>query len=180
MVKTLRVDPNLLIFTPSLARPAGLPDRRPWASQGGASLCTPHPTPHPTPQLLLCPRRRWAQVTGPAAPGAVLPWARSSPRHLVPRGGEPPTHLTGRTLVPTPVSLGAERPGLPQSSRDGLGESGRAGGRAGQEPGAAPPLPAPPTSRLGPASLRALTGRPRLLVPRDRGRRAILILMSPR
>lgn len=40
-----RVDPSLFIFTPSLARPAGLPDRRPWVGQGGASLCTPpaHP-----------------------------------------------------------------------------------------------------------------------------------------
>nr|XP_014332172.1 PREDICTED: collagen alpha-3(IV) chain-like [Bos mutus] len=99
-------------------------------------------------------RRLRAQVAGPAAPRAVLLWARSSPRHPVPKRGEPSTHLTGQTLFPTPVSRGTERPGLPRSSRAGLAVSvpppfgrSRTPGTAGE--------PEPPPRRSHPAAPKA-------------------------
>lgn len=69
-----RVDPSLFIFTPSLARPAGLPDGRPWAGHGGASLCTPpaHPPAPSVPQTALGSGHRASRTWGGPPVGQIL------------------------------------------------------------------------------------------------------------
>lgn len=149
MVKTPRVTPSLLIFTLSLARPSGLPGQAPlgWPRP---SLSLP-PPPSPAPCM---PRTPAGSALVPAARGALLPPARPPLCHRSPqRRRAPYSPLRGQTLGPTPGSLGTERPGLLQSSRASLGESG---GRD-RSPGAAPPRPSrqPSRPRLPPGAPRS-------------------------